>query len=286
MRILIITSCTGEKASSPGNQLVLEDFVRGGAHLSKREKELTPFALPAGEIYTGQQHVRLMRGIEALKGAKSLSLELHILSAGYGMIPEDRSVVPYECTFATMKSKELRQWADQLGVPVGFRETVKAPFDLGLILLGDNYLDACALDAGVAFGGPTVLFCGTGMAKKLPALKNVRVVPVANPEAKRFSCGLVGLKGELAARLLRGVVAEPEELGRVLDPGFDMLAWLEGQVGAGKESIEANPSQGKAVKKMAKALAPAAKKPPMRVNPAVDKVVEIPKSWWEKPHRK
>lgn len=286
MRILIITSCTGEKASSPGNQLVLEDFVRGGAHLAKREKELKAFALPAGEIYTGQQHVRLMRGIEAVKGAKSLSLDLHILSAGYGMIPADRTVVPYECTFATMKSKELRQWAEQLGVPQGFRETVKAPYDLGLILLGDNYLDACALDAGLAFGGPTVLFCGTGMAKKLPALKNVRVVPVANPEAKRFSCGLVALKGELAARLLRGVVAEPEVLGRVLDPGFDLLGWLERQMGAGKESVEVKPSQEKAARKTANSVAPTAKKPPMRVNPEVDKVIEIPKSWWEKPHRK
>lgn len=116
MRILIITSCTGEKASSPGNQLVLEDFVRGGAHLSKREKELKAFALPAGEIYTGQQHVRLMRGIEAVKGAKSLSIDLHIVSAGYGMIPGDQSVVPSECTFATMKSKELRECNYQLEI--------------------------------------------------------------------------------------------------------------------------------------------------------------------------
>lgn len=286
MKFLTITSCTGEKASSPGNQLVLEDFVRGGAHLSKREKELKAFALPAGAIYTGQQHVRLMRGIEAVKGDDAPTVDLHILSAGYGMIPADRSVVPYECTFATMKSKELRQWADRLGVPEGFRETVKAPYDLGLILLGDNYLEACALDATVDFGGPTLLFCGTGMAKKLPALKQVRVVPVANPEAKRFSCGLVALKGDLAARVLRGVMAEPEVLARLLDPDFDLLGWLEGQAGAGKESAGGAPGPEKAAKKTAKSGPPAAKKPAMRVNPMVDQVIEIPKSWWEKPHRK
>jgi hypothetical protein len=286
MKFLIITSCTGEKASSPDNQLTLEDFERGGAHLEKREKELKAFALPVGAIYTGQQHVRLMRGIEAVKGDDAPTVDLHILSAGYGMIPADRSVVPYECTFATMKSKELRQWADRLGVPEGFRETVKALYDLGLILLGDNYLEACALDATVDFGGPTLLFCGTGMAKKVPALKQVRVVPVANPEAKRFSCGLVALKGDLAARVLRGVMAEPEVLARLLDPDFDLLGWLEGQAGAGKESAGGAPGAKKEAKKTAESVPPTAKKPPMRVNPKVDQVIEIPKTWWEKPHRK
>lgn len=287
MKLLIITSCTGEKASSPGNQLVLEDFVRGGAHLSKREKELTAFALPAGEIYTGQQHVRLMRGIEAAKGAKSLSLGLHILSAGYGVIPADQSVVPYECTFATMKSKELRQWADQIGVPQVFRETVKGKYDLGLILLGDNYLDACALDATVAFGGPTVLFCGTGMATKLPSMAKVRVVPVANPEAKRFSCGLVGLKGELAARLLKGIADNPAVLGHLMNPEFDLLAWLDQQAGAGKSAAETNPKLAKkAEKKVTKEKEATASKAPMVANPAVDTVIQIPKSWWDKPHRK
>ena len=82
MRILTITSCTGEKVSSPANQLTLDDFAMGGAHLKKREKELKDFELPAGEIYTGQQHVRLMRGIEGVKEVKNLKIDLHILSAG------------------------------------------------------------------------------------------------------------------------------------------------------------------------------------------------------------
>ena len=243
MRILVITSCTGEKASSPDNQFTLEDFERGGAHLKGREKELKAYALPAGEIYTGQQHVRLMRGIEAVKDVKSQSIDLHILSAGYGMIPADQLVVPYECTFATMKSKELRHWADKLQVPQGFREVVVQPFDLGLLLLGDNYLDACALDAAVKFGGPTLLFCGTGMAKKLPVIAGVRVVPISNPEAKRFSCGLVALKGELAARVLRGVAEEPADLSRLMDPKFDLLAWLDKQSEVAKNTAEskANP---------------------------------------------
>jgi hypothetical protein len=242
MRILIITSCTGEKASSPDNQLTLEDFERGGAHLKGREKELKAFALPAGEIYTGQQHVRLMRGIEAVKGTKGLEVELHVLSAGYGMIPADRKVVPYECTFATMKSKELRQWADKLQVPQGFRETVGQKYDLGLVLLGDNYLDACALDAKVKFGGPTILFCGTGTAKTLHPIEHVRVVAISNPEAKRFSCGLVALKGDLAARVLKGIAEDPTLVNQLMDTKFDVLSWLDSK---GSQSAPSSKSSSK-----------------------------------------
>ncbi len=239
MKILILTSCTGEKVVDHPKQLTLEDFQAGAEHLARREKELADCCRTAGEIYNGEQHARLMRGVTALREAKPKDkVDLHVLSAGYGVIPEDRMVPPYETTFATMKTKELRDWADSLNVPEDFRKTVVWKYDLGLILLGDNYLTACAVDDKIEFGGPTILFCATGMAKKLPVMKNVWVVPISNPEAKRFFCGLVGLKGELAARLLHGVGQEPELLKRILDPEFDLLAWLEKQPGWGKGTVD------------------------------------------------
>ncbi|MEI7776594.1 MAG: tRNA-guanine transglycosylase DpdA, partial [Verrucomicrobiota bacterium] len=189
----------------------------------------------------------------------------------------------------TMKTKELRDWADVLKVPEDFRKTVVWEYDLGLILLGDNYLQARAVDEKIEFGGPTLLFCGTGMAKKLPALKNVRVVPISNPEAKRFSCGLVGLKGALAARLLKGVTDDPAVLNRLMDPKFDLLAWLDKQPGAGKSTADADakPSAKKATKKkVAKTKEATTRRSRGTVNPNVDKVIQIPKSWWDKPHQK
>ena len=156
------------------------------------------------------------------------------------MIPEERKVAPYEITFATMKSKELREWADTLNVPGDFRKAVSATYDFGMILLGDNYLAACNLDESIKFGGPTLLFCGTGMAKKLPKMANLRVVPISNPEAKRFSCGLIGLKGELTYRVLRGI-AEPSAIKNLLDPKFDMLKWLDVIKGVKKSKTNKSP---------------------------------------------
>ena len=266
MRILTLTSCTGEKAVDDPRQLVLGDFRRGPDYVAQRESELKELLRPAGEIYTGEQHVRLMRGVTAYRkaAAKQAKLDLHILSAGYGIIPEDRKIAPYECTFATMKTKELADWAKALHVPEEFRKLVAQRYDFALILLGDNYLTACAPDASVKFGGPTVLFCGTGMARKLPRLANVRVVTLSNPEAKRFSCGLVGLKGELAKRLLEKLESEPELISKIMDPATDVLALLDSG---------APTSVTKSTRTAARAHA------------TVDRVISIPESWWEKPHR-
>jgi hypothetical protein len=126
-----------------------------------------------------------------------------------------------------MNSKEIRQWGDSLNIPSDFRKLVEEKYDLCLVLLGDDYLSACNLDASVKFGGQTLLFCGTGRAKKLPRLANVRVATLSNPEAKRFSCALVGLKGELAARLLNKLSKKNLTVEQLRDPESDLLSALE-----------------------------------------------------------
>ena len=69
MRLLIITSCTGEKAATHEHALTLDDFRGGAKHIRTREKVLKEFLHPAEELYTGQHHVRLMRGVAAFRAA-------------------------------------------------------------------------------------------------------------------------------------------------------------------------------------------------------------------------
>ena len=278
MRVVVVTSCTGEKAVDSDQQLGWDDFKSGKAHVASREKKLGDLCRKAGEMYTGEQHLRLMRGIEALRSKKSLQVDLHILSAGYGLIPEEQVIAPYEVTFATMKAKEIDAWSKVLNIPEDFRKLVVKPYDLGLILLGDNYLRASQLDKAVKFGGPTILFCGTGMAKKLPELPNVRVVPISNPEAKRFSCGLVGLKGELAKRLLMAVAEDPALAGRLCDKRSDVLKLLESVVRKKSEPPRvAHLKQPPKVEDFSPAAVP---------NSRVDWVTHLTDSWRDKPHRK
>ncbi len=285
MRLLIITSCTGEKFVESERRLMQSDLSQGPDRVAERERELADLMRPAAELYSGEQHVRLMRGVRAYRELAPLngdgpSLSLWILSAGYGLVPHDRQLAPYECTFATMRKKELRAWADQLNVPADIRRVLAQPYDLGLLLLGDSYLEACALDRAVALGGPTIALCGANTAKRMPHLENLRTVVVTNQEAKRFSCGLVGLKGELARRLLERLAAEPGIAARLPDPETDVLALLDASAVTAAQAVSPSPMETREDRSQPKPARVSA-----RANPSVDRVIDIPQSWWQKPHR-
>ncbi len=141
-KTLVISSCTGEKRFHPENQLVQSDFPNAKT-LRRREKELADFSLPACEMYTGMQHLRLMEGIAALRAA-GIPVDLSIVSAGYGLISEKRKIAPYEVTFNTMKGPEVDEWAIRLGIHDDLIRTLEG-YDLVFVLLGDKYLRAAAL---------------------------------------------------------------------------------------------------------------------------------------------
>ena len=159
-RILIITSCTGEKSVKPVNQLTLEDFQDGKAHVAKREAELEEFLAPAETLYTGLQHKRLMRGVEILRSDADFELNFWILSAGYGLIPANQKIAPYECTFSGMKVNEITDWSTQIGIPDAIQQLLATEYDLALVLLGDSYLRACGLDENLKLGGSAIFFTG------------------------------------------------------------------------------------------------------------------------------
>jgi len=229
MRILVISSCTGEKAVHRADQLTLDDFRQGPAYAAERERALADLLTPAEALYTGLHHQRLMAGVRELRErAPDIRLDLHILSAGYGLVPADRRLAPYEATFSGMGTRALRAWADQLEVPASVRGLLAEPYDLALVLLGNEYLDACRLGDDVRLGGPTLLICGVNMAKTLPRLPRLRPLALSNAEAKRFSCALIGLKGELAARILKRLADGPALAKRLFDPArspLDILAF-------------------------------------------------------------
>ncbi len=126
---------------------MLDDFRKGAAHVERREAELSNLLTPAEDLYSGQQHVRLMRGIHGYQSANGnkADVDLWILSAGYGLVPGDQKLAPYEYTFQGMKKAELREWADELSVPGEIRRVLAQPYDLVIVLFGDSYLEASAL---------------------------------------------------------------------------------------------------------------------------------------------
>jgi Queuine tRNA-ribosyltransferase len=227
-RILIITSCTGEKRYKPDNQLVMSDF-QDPKKLKLREKELKEFACAAGELYTGAQHLRLMEGVRLLRqtyGEKSIDVK--ILSAGYGLVDERRKIFPYEVTFNGMKTAEVDAWSSDLHIHEAIEEVIRE-YDLIFILLGDNYLRSVKFPIATRTDQTLISLCSHGSKKIIQGITAKSFsMTLSNDEAKFYSYGLVGLKGFLfkqfaiqASRqveIVNDVCETPEKLVQILQP--------------------------------------------------------------------
>lgn len=205
--ILVVSSCTATKL-----------------RVSNRRQ-----ALYAESLYAGQQHKRLMRGVDDYRaaGQPAGELRLFILSAFYGLLPSRKRISSYDHSFSGLSVAAIRRRGHQMRVPEDLRKLLRKPFDLGLLLLSDPYLRACDLGAEVKLGGPLLSFCSPAVARRMPAIDGLRTISLANAEARRFSCGLTALKGELAGGLLSQLAAEPDALAAFTSPYTDILRQLE-----------------------------------------------------------
>jgi hypothetical protein len=203
--ILVVSSCTATKLRTPDGPICAES------------------------LYAGQQHMRLMRGIGDYRnaGQPAGKLRFHILSAFYGLLPSSRRIASYDHSFSGLPTAAIRRQGHEKNVPEDVRKILRKPFDFGMLLLGDPYLRACELDADVELGGPLIVFCSPAVAKRMPRIAGLRTIILANAEARRFSCGLIALKGELGGRLLSRLAVEPDKLNSLAAPDVDVLRRLE-----------------------------------------------------------
>lgn len=217
-RVLVFTSCTGEKAAQSTQQLRVEDFLLGKIHVRQREAELDKYR--ARDLYTGAQHRYVLAGADRLRTAQpQVALELRILSAGYGLVHEDDPLVSYEATFQGMRKGDIDRRSGHLNIPAAVGEAVSQA-DLVFFLLGNDYLRALRLpvksranQAFVFLGGQQHQACITQHAAR------TAILPLVNADATAFGCGLIGLKGLLFQYLAEAAAMDARMLQRwYLDP--------------------------------------------------------------------
>jgi hypothetical protein len=127
-----------------------------------------------------------------------------------------------------MSLDQIRDRARQLRLRTTLRRVLSAPYDLALMILGETYLVACDLDDNMALGGPTLVVCGSSAVSRIPEIENLHVLPVVEADTRRFSAGLVGLKGEIAGRILSLLADRPNLVRTISDPQNDILGELAG----------------------------------------------------------
>lgn len=170
MNILVITSCTNKKKL---------------------------YRCPAEEMYLGEQHKRLMAGVNACR-QRGDEVDLRIVSAKYGVIDGATIIDPYNITFKGMARKEIRRRADELNIPAHFKLLLQLRYSKALVLLGDDYLSAVDSRVDMKLGSPTTFIC----AFKATVPYGVSRIDVDNNAAREYGCGMLGLRGELARRWL------------------------------------------------------------------------------------
>ncbi|CAN1213590.1 Peroxide stress protein YaaA [Tumidithrix helvetica PCC 7403] len=237
-RLLIVTSCTGEKKYKPENQLTLKDF-EDRKRLAKGEKKLAQSMCTAGEMYTGMQHLRLMEGVNLLRQSLGKeAVDLNILSAGYGLIPEDRAIAPYEVTFNGMKGHEVDAWSKHLGIHTAFEKAVRE-YDLVFLLLGENYLRSLALPISTRSDQTFIFLASPSSMRWIGDLDaKTFILPLSNSDAKQYRYGLVGLKGFLFKKFAEVAAKDANWFAKVYDtPEYfeEAIAYVTGTVAGGKQ---------------------------------------------------
>ena len=207
MRILVITSCTGRKKHKSPNQLNYEDFA-SPERLHRRTVELKGFKVPAAEMYTGQQHQHLMAGLEEVRKVYGLAvIDLHIISAGYGLLAEDDVIVPYNVTFSGLNKGDLLARSDSLQLHKHV-ETLIADYDLVFFLLGKEYVQALQLLFEVPDTVTQIFLLGSGYKRLIPDSPNVHFVPAGSDLARELGVMGVALKGFVFKLLCDAVCCE------------------------------------------------------------------------------
>lgn len=205
MRIVIIGSCTQKKQYTPKEMATCADLDDSAI---RRQKvfDLQAYMLPAIEMYKGRQHLYTKEAFQNLRNILGENqVKFYILSAGYGLIPYDAEIVPYECSLRNLGTKKIRARGKVLGCPTVFRE-VTVGSDLIFVLLGEQYLYLLDLPLVLPPEPKYLFLCGNGARKLLPNQSNVFHIKTCLEETKKFQVPLVDLKGLLLKRLSQRVL--------------------------------------------------------------------------------
>lgn len=220
-RILLLTSCTGEKRYKPTHPLTQSDFMlsvcdSSGTRKPRREEELAEFATPASNLYTGAQHRQAMEGVKALRQALGeQAVDVMILSAGYGLIPENQVIVPYEVSFNTMTGQQIEEWSQFLNIHTTLEQTIRH-YDLIFVLLGENYIRSLSLPIEVNSKQTFIFLTSQGSLRSINRLEaNKFTFPLTNVQAKHYGYGLVGLKGFLFNKFANKIKANSTLINQV-----------------------------------------------------------------------
>lgn len=180
MSILIVSSCTSSKKYNE------ECLVKNG---------LESVLCTARDMYKGEQHVCVIKGIDYLREHIKEEIDLKIVSAGYGLINENEIIKPYDITFSNKKDYEIKEMSEERNINHDINNIINN-YDLVIVLLGKNYLKACQFEK-IDIKTKIVFFAPTSIKSLIPKGRNVYMVDAGEMMRNKYGCNMISLKGHM-----------------------------------------------------------------------------------------
>jgi hypothetical protein len=205
MRTLVITpGSAGKRAQAP--QPVPAPDLAGPERRRQVEERLVALAYPALDMYTSTHHRTVVEGVqEVWERWGQSALDLAILSAAFGLLDAEQSIVPYDVTFDEFTEGELATWVEQLRLAERVQALV-AQYDLVFYLLSGRFLAVLELPLEVPDTVQQIVLTDTESMSLLPASPNLHgFVADGSAAAQRWHVKASHVRGFLFKRLCRQV---------------------------------------------------------------------------------
>lgn len=206
MRTLVITPCSAKKRGDvpePARAADLADPERR----RQAKARLAAFAHPAIAMYTGTHHRAVVSGLRGVwEHWGQEVMDLAILSGGYGLLPAEAVIIPYDVTFDEFEGRALADWAARLQIPER-ASSLARNYDLVFLLLDGRYL--AVLDLPLEVPGSVqqiVLTCQDSLGLVPPAANIHPFVAAGTVAARRWHVKAPHVRGFLFGRLCRQIV--------------------------------------------------------------------------------
>jgi len=205
IRMLVVGSCTDKKDVRDCPCLLTASGLEQGFW---RER-LKQWELPAAQLYTGPQHLKMMSGVQTLRQCFGEgACEVNIISAGYGLVSEHQKLVPYEVTFSGQKPREILASAEKLGIPSRLRKAVEG-YALVAFLLGKDYLFSTQSPLQPSSGQRFLYFVAEDSVVIAQA-EHTTAILAGKSEARKYGASTLSLKGRMFQLLAQGFTRNPD----------------------------------------------------------------------------
>lgn len=214
-RLHVVIPCSKRKVSGGEPIATAKELEtrRTPAHLE-------PYRCASRALYRGRQFRTMLEAVDRFRQQRpDIDMVVHIVSAGYGLLDENQSVVPYEATLGPNR----RAWIERgrrLGLPGQLRELMDGN-DIVVVALSEAYLVACGLPCDRPNLAPIIYL--TVDRREVPT--EAKAIWSGRRQARGLLTSEREVRGVVLQRLLTAVASRGLPVLGELDP--DPLTWPE-----------------------------------------------------------